>query len=73
MSDLKKSPTKSTWGGRRPGAGRPPSRAVVRALQRVELVRESKQPDAIAVTTPQGYRIDGLTLEQAVELLKVLS
>jgi hypothetical protein len=42
-------------------------------LQRVELIRESKQVEAIAVTTPQGYRIDGLTIEQAVALLRVLA
>jgi hypothetical protein len=45
---------------------------VVRALQRVELIRGSKQPDEIAVTTPQGYRIEGLTMEQTIALLRVL-
>jgi hypothetical protein len=75
MSDIKDSvvPTKGKRGGARPGAGRKPSRAVVRALQRVELIRGSKQPDEIAVTTPQGYRIEGLTIEQTIALLRVLS
>jgi hypothetical protein len=40
----------------------------------VELVRETKRLDeAIAMITPQGYRIEGLTLEQVTALLQVLA
>jgi hypothetical protein len=42
-------------------------------LKRVELVRGSKQPDNLTVVTPQGYRVEGLTAEQAIAVLRVLS
>lgn len=63
---------KKRHGGARPGAGRPLSDAVVRALKRVELDRGSKQPDNLTVVTPAGYRIEGLTTEQAIAVLRVL-
>jgi hypothetical protein len=68
-----KEPTaaKKKHGGARPGAGRPLSDAVVRALKRVELERGSKQPDNLTVVTPEGYRVEGLTTEQAIAVLRV--
>ena len=69
MSDIKK----STWGGARPGAGRPRKHAATaaptRELSVVELVREPEARGAIVVTTPQGVRIEGLTFEQMLRLL----
>jgi hypothetical protein len=65
---------KSNRGGRRPGAGRPrkqlePAIGQPRELRAVELVGESDQRGAIAVTTPHGVRIEGLTFEQMLRLL----
>jgi len=70
--------TRSNWGGRRPGAGRPRKSTIAgdkpeRRVRRVEVIRETETRGAIVMTTPHGVRIEGLTLEQLLSLLGALA
>lgn len=66
---------KSSWGGRRPGSGRPP-KARTEALQRVarvvpvEVVSDHELRRHLTFTSRSGARVEGLTFDEVIALLR---
>jgi transposase-like protein len=50
--------------------GAPPKAAP--RMRRVRVVAEPKAPSTVSVVSPSGHRVEGLTLEQVIALLRAL-